>query len=103
MKKADVYMDNRKCLLLIPEVVDNFRKQMFFKGTQGLSELLNKMNTVINYIFEEAECIDLREEAQQTLEAVLEAQTNQDYILQADIIEEDLKPLLQQLQLKLQK
>lgn len=41
-------------------------------------------------------------ELQQILPPLLQAQSNQDYILQADILEGDMLPLLQKLQIWLQ-
>lgn len=97
-----LFENNRQCLLLICEIVDNFRKQHFFVGSKKISELLKNMNPIAESIFSQAEYKEYTEELEQILPALKQAQENQDYILQADILEGDLLPFLQKFQIKLQ-
>ena len=71
-------------------------------GSLKLSALLKNINSVVEVIFSREDCRDLARELEQILPALLQAQSNQDYILQADILEGDLLPLLQKIQIKLQ-
>ena len=98
----DIFENNKQSLLMINEIVDNYRKQNFFVGSSKLSTLLKNINSVVEVIFSREDCRDLTGELEQILPALLQAQGNQDYILQADILEGDLLPLLQKLQIKMQ-
>ena len=98
----DIFENNKQNLLLINEIVANYRKQNFFVGSLKLSALLKNINSVVEVIFSREDCRDLAGELEQILPALLQAQGNQDYILQADILEGDLLPLLQKIQIKLQ-
>lgn len=98
----DIFENNKQNLLLINEIVDNYRKQNFFVGSLKLSALLKNINSVVEVIFSREDCRDLTGELEQILPALLQAQGDQDYILQADILEGDLLPLLQKIQIKLQ-
>lgn len=60
------------------------------------------MNDVAEFIFSQEDCKAMAVELQQILPPLLQAQSNQDYILQADILEGDMLPLLQKLQIWLQ-
>ena len=98
----EIFEKNKQNLLLINEIVDAYRKQNFFAGSLKLSALLKNLNYVVEVIFSREECRDLAGELEQILPALLQAQDNQDYILQADILEGDLLPSLQKIQIKLQ-
>ena len=98
----DIFENNKQNLLLINEIVANYRKQNFFVGSLKLSALLKNINSVVEVIFSREDCRDLAGELEQILPALLQAQGNLDYILQADILEGDLLPLLQKIQIKLQ-
>lgn len=87
---------------MINEIVANYRKQNFFVGSLKLSALLKNINSVVEVIFSREDCRDPAGELEQILPALLQAQDDQDYILQADILEGDLLPLLQKIQIKLQ-
>ena len=93
---------NQQNLSLIYEVIHNFREQKFFTGTSKFSSLLINMNKVAEFVFSQENTRELAEELQQILPALLQAQSNQDYILQADILEGDVMPLLQRVQMRLQ-
>lgn len=98
----EIFEKNKQNLLLINEIVDAYRKQNFFAGSLKLSALLKNLNYVVEVIFSREDCRDLAGELEQILPALLQAQDNQDYILQADILEGDLLPSLQKIQIKLQ-
>ena len=98
----EIFEKNKQNLLLINEIVDAYRKQNFFAGSLKLSALLKNLNSVVEVIFSREDCRNLAGELEQILPALLQAQDNQDYILQADILEGDLLPSLQKIQIKLQ-
>lgn len=100
--KTHIIEINKQNLLLIHEVVQSFRKQHFFAGTSKLSQLLKNMDHVAKFVFSHEDCKEMSVELQQILPPFLQAQSNQDYILQADILEGDMLPLLQRLQIWLQ-
>ena len=83
----DIFENNKQNLLLINEIVANYRKQNFFVGSLKLSALLKNINSVVEVIFSREDCRDLAGELEQILPALLQAQGNLDYILQADILE----------------
>lgn len=64
--------------------------------------MLGNLDTVAGYIFSQEDSKALADELQLILLALLDAQDNCDYVLQADIIEGDLLPLLQKLQIAFQ-
>ena len=107
MKEAEMMDDklfdyNRYSITLICEVVQDFRKQNFFMGASKFSQLLKYLDKIAQFIFLNEDCETIAEELHQILPALLQAQNSQDYILQADILEGDLLPLLQKLQIWLQ-
>ena len=85
----DLFNSNQESILLLTEIVENFRKQNFYyfckivktdKNTSSLSE----------FIFS-GQCSEkILDEFQLVLPALMEVQRNGDYILQADILEGDL-------------
>lgn len=101
-ERNKIFENNKQCLLLICEIVDNYRKQKFFVGSSKLSILLKNMNSIADYILSGTDYREYMGELEQILPALLQAQANQDYILQADILEGDLLPFLQKFQIKLQ-
>ena len=98
----DLFYSNQQSIQLSYDIVENFRKQNFFIGTGKFTHLLQNLNAVAGYIFLQEDCKELAEELQLILPALLDAQDNGDYILQADIIEGDLLPLLQKVQIAFQ-
>ncbi|HCJ76969.1 MAG TPA: hypothetical protein DHV88_11475 [Roseburia sp.] len=102
MMIKELFAKNMESLLLIPEIVEDFRRQMFFMGTTKMSTLLQNINETAEYILIQKEQPEWQEELVQILPALLHAQENQDYILQADILEGDVLPLLQKVQLEIQ-
>lgn len=100
--KKHIFEINRQNLLLVYEIIQSFRKQSFFVGTSKLSQLLKNMNDVAEFLFSRKDCKAMAVDLQQILPPLLQAQSNQDYILQADILEGDMLPLLQKLQIWLQ-
>lgn len=102
MMIKELFTKNMESLLLIPEIVEDFRRQMFFMGTTKMSTLLQNINETAEYILTQKGKPEWQEELVQILPALLHAQENQDYILQADILEGDVLPLLQKVQLEIQ-
>ncbi len=98
----NLFYINQQSIQLSYDIVENFRKQNFFIGTGKLTHLLQNLNAIAGYIFLQEDCKALAEELQLILPALLDAQDNGDYILQADIIEGDLLPLLQKIQIGFQ-
>lgn len=98
----DLFYSNQQSIQLSSDIVECFRKQNFFIGAGKLTHLLQNLNAVAGYIFLQEDCKELAEELQLILPALLDAQDNSDYILQADIIEGDLLPLLQKVQIAFQ-
>lgn len=47
----DIFENNKQNLLLINEIVANYRKQNFFVGSLKLSALLKNINSVVEVIF----------------------------------------------------
>lgn len=99
---TELFYINQQSISLSLMISDNLRKQNFFNGTRGLTCLLKNLNYIAEYVFSNEDYNELSEEMQLILPALLEAQNNQDYILQADILEGDLVPLLQKIQIKFQ-
>lgn len=93
---------NRQCIQLSNEIVDDYREQHFFIGTNKFTKLLRNLDTIAGFIFSKPDYKELADELQLILSALLDAQDNCDYVLQADIIEGDLLPLLQKLQIAFQ-
>lgn len=102
MQKKEVFESNKDGIQLAIEASENFRMQKFFIGSLRFKAFLEKMNGVVPYIFSQPDCENLKGELQQILPALLAAQDESDYILQADILESDIIPLLQKFQIKLQ-
>lgn len=98
----DLFFINQQSISLSTSIGEAFRRQSFFKGTSSFTRLLKNLNIVADYIFSHDEYSEFVEEMQLILPALLDTQSNQDYILQADILEGDLLPLLQKIQIKFQ-
>ena len=75
-----------KSISLSLMISDNLRKQNFLMGQEGLTCLLKNLNYIAEYVFSNEDYNELSEEMRLILPALLEAQNNQDYILQADIL-----------------
>lgn len=97
-----LFYNNQQSIKLSYEIVESFRKQNFYIATSELTKLLGNLDTVAGYIFSQEDYKSLADELQLILPALLDAQDNCDYVLQADIIEGDLLPLLQKLQIAFQ-
>ena len=91
-----LFYNNQQSIKLSYEIVESFRKQNFYIATSKLIKLLGNLDTVAGYIFSQEDFKELADELQLILPALLDAQDNCDYFLQADIIEGDLLPLFQE-------
>lgn len=98
----EIFNKNQECLILIPEIVNLFRRQFYFKGNKRLVSLMSQLNDISETVVTQNQPEMSQEEWIETLRAILEAQRNRDYILLADILEGDLLPYLQKLQMALQ-
>lgn len=94
--------NNQQSITLSYEIAESFRKQNFYIATSKLTKLLGNLDTVAGYIFSQEDFKELAGELQLILPTLLDAQDNCDYVLQADIIEGDLLPLLYKLQIAFQ-
>lgn len=96
----EVFKKNQACLNMILEVSYLLRKQKFFEGNIITSKLINNLAGISDYV------INRYQEGSQEwlliLQSVLKTQEIRDYILLADILEDDLEPFLRKLQLHLQ-
>ena len=97
-----LFYNNQQSIKLSYEIAESFRKQNFYIATSKLTKLLGNLDTVAGYIFSQEDFKELADELQLILPALLDAQDNCDYVLQADIIEGDLLPLLQKIQIAFQ-
>lgn len=97
-----LFYNKQQSIKLSYEIVESFRKQNFYIATSKLTKLLGNLDTVAGYIFSQEDFKELADELQLILPALLDAQDNCDYVLQADIIEGDLLPLLQKIQIAFQ-
>lgn len=102
MMDIKLFYNNQQSIKLSYEIVESFRKQNFYIATSKLIKLLGNLDTVAGYIFSQEDFKELADELQLILPALLDAQDNCDYFLQADIIEGDLLPLLQKIQIAFQ-
>lgn len=99
MDTKHIYCKNQKCLQLIPEIVEDYRKQYFFQGSKKFSVLTVELSAIAEAVVLQTEWQIDREEMLLMLEMLVEAQKNRDYILISDILEGDLLPFLQKLQM----
>lgn len=97
-----LFYNNQQSIKLSYEIAESFRKQNFYIATSKLTKLLGNLDTVAGYIFSQEDYKSLADGLQLILPALLDAQDNCDYVLQADIIEGDLLPLLQKIQIAFQ-
>ena len=97
MPESNIYDLNQQCLLWIPQIVNNFRKQSFFTGSCIMRNLISALDVLTEKleILHETDFISI-------LQALLQAQENRDYILLSEILECDLLPCLQNIQIKMQ-
>lgn len=97
MPESNIYDLNQQCLLWFPQIVNNFRKQSFFTGSCIMRNLISALDVLTEKleILHETDFISI-------LQAILQAQENRDYILLSDILECDLLPCLQNIQIKMQ-
>lgn len=97
-----LFYNNQQSIKLSYEIAESFRKQNFYIATSKLTKLFGNLDAVAGYIFSQEDFKELADELQLILPALLDAQDNCDYVLQADIIEGDLLPLLQKIQIAFQ-
>ena len=98
----DVFNKNQACLNEVPEIVSLLRRQMFFRGNKLVGALIRNLGVISDYVANaQMEMLD-NQEWMLILQAVLNAQQNKDYIMLADILEGDLLPFLQKIQMCLQ-
>lgn len=94
-----VIANNRECQIYIPEIIREFRAQRYYRGSNMLVALIRNLSGITEEILSaNDENIDSAEWLMM-LEAIMEAQKNEDNILLADILEGDLLPYLQKLQI----
>lgn len=98
----EVFSCNQISLTMIPEIVCLLRKQRFYKGNTYVGELIENLGTISDYVVKMYAEDVLNQEWMPMLQALLKAQQNQDYAMLADLLEGDLLPFLQKLQLDLQ-
>ena len=55
----EIFENNKQNLLLINEIVDNYRKQNFFIGSSKLSTLSKNINSVVEVVYSREGCRDL--------------------------------------------
>lgn len=102
MNVEEIYKKNQRCLQLIPEIVEDFRRQCFFQGSKKMSELTGELNEIVENVLQQKKWQVDRQEMLLLLEALVAAQNNRDNILVSDILEGDLLPFLQKLQMLMQ-
>lgn len=91
-----------QCILnQIPEVVLDYRRQRFFDASSKMTELIRKIDALITGL-QEYNLVDYINQLIQILPIMINAQEANDYLFVSDILEDDLKTLLQNLQLLLQ-
>lgn len=96
-----LFQTNLKMMNMIPQIVKAYRLQHFFEGTMELKELLSDVGVVA----EELQNVGYNEQVTNLLEmlqVIVQAQESKDTILIADVLEGDLLPFLQNLQIQLQ-
>ena len=96
---VNLFESNRENLLLIHQIVSCFRKQRYHEGTSKLSAFLRNLDDITEFLLSKNDSCS--SELQEILLAILNAQDNMDYILLADILEGDLLPFLQKVQIEL--
>ena len=98
---SSIYEANQKCLLLIPKIVLNLRKQFFFKASKQFLEVIASLSDMLKKLPQEKDIDADINEIMELLQGLVRAQENQDYILIADILENDLLPMLQKIQMSI--
>lgn len=83
---------SEQCLILIPQIVELLRMQSFFMASNKIKSLISNLNTIVSMWIDEEFLLILR--------CIMSAQEEQDYVLLADVLEGDLLPLLQRVQLE---
>lgn len=99
MKK--IFETNKESILLIPQIVKAVRRQFIYTCSVQMKKLIEYLQITIAEMGREVWNDITVDELFQILQAVVEAQESSDYILQADILEGDLLPFLQKLQLEI--
>lgn len=94
-----VFEANKECLKLIPEIVSALHKQFVYTCASNMKILVSCLEIIAAGISrKEIEGIDLSE-LFQILQAIVETQEKEDFCMLADILEGDLEPFLQKLQM----
>lgn len=94
----EIFKKNKECMILIPEIIRFFRKQMYFQGSKRVQVIIKHLRDISNYVLaSEGNMLD-KQEWLTILQVFLEAQENKDYILMSDVMESDLLEYLQRLQ-----
>lgn len=99
MKK--LYEKNQKCLLLIPRIVSMFREQSFYLGIHGFLEFIQELDEILAGINRKQTIAIDEQGVMELLNMMLHAQESADYLYLADLLEGELLPVLQKLQLEL--
>lgn len=100
--QREVFDKVQVCLNEIPEIVFLLRRQMFFRGNKRVGILVKNLTAISDYIVNtQLEMLNIQE-WMLILQAVLNAQQNRDYIMLSDVLEGDLLPFLQKVQVCLQ-
>lgn len=97
-----IYKKNQDCLIKIPRIVELFRKQTYFTGNQLMVQLIADLNDISSEVMKQEDEVLDKMQWLAILQAIMDAQDSQDYILIADILEGDLLQYLQQVQIALQ-
>lgn len=98
------YRANRRCMILIPQIADGYRTQSYFYASNQFIILIEQLNKIAAFLQEECNSENFRQNAEEfflLLPFILQTQERQDYVFLADILEGDLQPCLQKLQLEL--
>lgn len=101
MQKEEVRDKISTMLERLDKIVLFYRRQEFFKGSMELSQFLSDLNLVVTMLFQWEEIQIDKKNILMLLEALLGAQEKQDYILMADILEDDILSALHKVQVEL--
>lgn len=103
MQKEEIRDKISAMIEQLDRIVLFYRKQEFFKGSIELKHFLADLNLVVTMVFQWEEVQIEKQNMLTLLEALLEAQEKQDYILIADILEDDILSALRGIQVELGK
>lgn len=94
----EIFYRIQKCLNLIPHIVVNVRMQHYYNSMTDMEKLIRELAGLSDFVISQT---DYEEMFLGVLKEILEQQEKQDYILMSDILDDDLGPLLQEIQLAL--